>query len=471
MQNYNSQTSIDHTGFWPILVTICGGFFFLTLDFFVATSSVLLETSFLSGFGLMILEIGTVSALAGGVGVAIGELVLCNEKCTRSVIGFLRLGRWLPFFVVWAAPIWWIRWSKPLNLPLWTEPILQLVIAMFPAVVFTACYFYLSARFTFQLTQRAAAFAVWLPIVSDVLLLTFLLQVLLYANGWNWFVFFPPDWARPSAAVLVVGGFSFLLHRIGHCTLEKSTAINGVAIVHQFWETNWTSRFGAAILWVLSFGLWYRLFVPLRDIFTIAPLPEVVRAAHRLLTTGYVNADIKELLWLDVAVSSRELAEGLFLTGVAGIMAVKVVQFAADSTFRSSGFFAATHTVLVVLAILSIAWIGVGHWFRAGIVAAVSFLPFVQSLWGLRDQPPVRRFLLALDSALPYAFVGMLFAQLFASTAGLGFLVVVMRATGNRTEALATSLITFGLLVAVSLTLRLLAKMVTASSPPTISLV
>src|SRR5206468_1772134 len=94
--------------------------------------------------------------------------------------------------------------------------------------------------------------------------------------------------------------------------------------------------------------------------------------------------------------------------------------------------------------------VGVGHWFRAAIVAAVSFLPFVQSLWGLRDEPLVRRILLALDNASPYAFVGMLFAQLFASTAGLGFLIVVMRAEGNSTEALAISLITFGLLVAVS---------------------
>jgi ABC-type nitrate/sulfonate/bicarbonate transport system permease component len=77
--------------------------------------------------------------------------------------------------------------------------------------------------------------------------------------------------------------------------------------------------------------------------------------------------------------------------------------------------------------------------------------------------------LLALDNALPYAFVGMLFGQLFASTAGLGFLIVVMRAEGNRTEALATSLITFGLLVVVSLALTLVAKTIASSTPPTIS--
>lgn len=418
----------------------------------------------------MVLQIGIVSALAGEVGLATGELVLRHEGCTQSMIRFLRLGRWLPFFVVWAAPIWWIRWSQALNMPVSTEPVLQLVIAMFPTVVFTACYFYLSARYTLQLDRRAAAFAVLLPILSDALLLTLLLQVTLSANGWHWFAPLPPDWrARPSAAVLLMGGFSFLLHRIGGFTLGKTATMNGVTIVRQLRETNWTSRLGAAILWALCFALWYRLFVLLRDIFAIAPLREVTRAAHRLLTTGYVTVSTQEPLWRDVAVSSQELAEGLLLIGIAGIIAVKVVQFVADSTFRSSWFFAVTHTVPVVLAILSIAWIGVGHWFRVAIVAAVSFLPFVQSLWGLRDEPLVRRILLALDNASPYAFVGMLFAQLFASTAGLGFLIVVMRAEGNSTEALATSLITFGLLVAVSLTLRLVAKTVWSSTPPTIS--
>jgi ABC-type nitrate/sulfonate/bicarbonate transport system permease component len=261
-----------------------------------------------------------------------------------------------------------------------------------------------------------------------------------------------------------VGGFSFILHRIGGSTLEKTATLNGVTIVGQLREADWTSRLGAAILWALCFTLWYRLFVLLRDIFAIAPLREVTRAAHRLLTTGYVTASTQEPLWRDVAVSSQELAEGLLLTGIAGIIVVKLLQFSADSTFRSSSFFAATHTVPVLLAILSIAWIGVGHWFRATIVAAVSLLPFVQSLWGLRDQALFSRILLALDNALPYAFVGMLFAQLFASTAGLGFLIVVMRAEGNRTKALATSLITFGLLVVVSLALRLVAKIIASST-------
>ena len=59
----------------------------------------------------------------------------------------------------------------------------------------------------------------------------------------------------------------------------------------------------------------------------------------------------------------------------------------------------------------------------------------------------------------------MLFGELYAATAGLGFFIVIARALGNRTEALATSLIAFGLMIAVSLTLRFTAKRLLSRRP------
>jgi ABC-type nitrate/sulfonate/bicarbonate transport system permease component len=59
----------------------------------------------------------------------------------------------------------------------------------------------------------------------------------------------------------------------------------------------------------------------------------------------------------------------------------------------------------------------------------------------------------------------MLFGEMYAATAGLGFFIVVARAVGNRTEALATSMIAFALVIAVSLALRFAAKIVSASTP------
>jgi hypothetical protein len=366
MEPNNPQSSIDRIGPWLILIAVGCGLLVLASDFFSAVITVLLEPTFLRGFGLMLLQVVLLSAIGGGAGFAVAELALCNEWLTQSMIRFLRLGRWLPFFVVWATPVWWIQWSKRLAAPQWTEPIFQLVIAMLPTVIFTACYFYLSARHRLQLNRRAAAFTILTPIASDTLLLSFLLQITLYANGWQWF-FAPIDFeqmARPSATALLVGGFSFLLYWISGSKLERTAIMNGTAIVRQLREMNWISFFGAGILWFLCFALWDRLHVFISDIFAIASLQAVGRASYKVLTTGLVIANIEGPVWPDVAVSAQELAEGLLLTGLVAIIAVKILRVAAGSTIRSSWVFALTHTVPVVLAIFSIRWIGISHWLK-----------------------------------------------------------------------------------------------------------
>ena len=75
------------------------------------------------------------------------------------------------------------------------------------------------------------------------------------------------------------------------------------------------------------------------------------------------------------------------------------------------------------------------------------------------------RVLMALDNALPYAFVGMLFGEAYAATSGVGFFVVVARASGYRTEALAASLIALSLMIAVSFILRFIVKRLVTSEP------
>jgi ABC-type nitrate/sulfonate/bicarbonate transport system permease component len=244
--------------------------------------------------------------------------------------------------------------------------------------------------------------------------------------------------------------------------------MSGLTTITQLRHFNWISFWGAALLWVLCFALWDRLFVLIRDVFSIAPIRAVSRAGYRLIISGSVMANYEKPLWSDLAASAQEVAEGLLLAGIIALIIVKMLHVVAESTILSSWLFAITHTVPIVLAIWFLPWIGAGHWFKAVTVAAVSCLPFLQSLWGLRDQPFTKRILLALDNALPYAFLGMLFGEMYAATAGLGFFIVVARAVGNRTEALATSMIAFGLMVAVSVTLRLAAKRLNTWRPMTI---
>ena len=84
-----------------------------------------------------------------------------------------------------------------------------------------------------------------------------------------------------------------------------------------------------------------------------------------------------------------------------------------------------------MLAITLTPWLEAGRWLNAVIVAAVSFFSFAEILWGFRGGALVSSILLALDNALPYGFVGMLFGELWAATTGLGFFTVIARAMGQ----------------------------------------
>jgi hypothetical protein len=55
-------------------------------------------------------------------------------------------------------------------------------------------------------------------------------------------------------------------------------------------------------------------------------------------------------------------------------------------------------------------------------VGLLTFFPLVQTSWGFSNAPLPRCWLIiAIDDALPIAFVAMLFGELYASTAGVGF--------------------------------------------------
>jgi ABC-type nitrate/sulfonate/bicarbonate transport system permease component len=65
---------------------------------------------------------------------------------------------------------------------------------------------------------------------------------------------------------------------------------------------------------------------------------------------------------------------------------------------------------------------------------------------------------MAIDNALPFAFVAMLFGELYAATAGLGFTMVVASAEFQFNKGFAGFLITLTLLSGISSILRWFAE-------------
>ncbi len=430
-----------------------------------ATLQILLDPLFLRGFGLFMVEVTVVSAVGGGIGATLAELALRTQWVTDSTIRFLRLGMWLPLFGVWATPIWRIGWSKELSLPDWAELVSGVGIPIVPTTLLAACYYHLTARYTLQLDRRSAVVPVIRLVVLHVLFVAFVAQLYFHAEGWRWFPYSGYDlWARAAATALLLVGFLLVLVWGSSSGFEKTSKMKGLAAFRQIRASNWKSFLGAGILWILSFAVWNAFYPFLRDVFIIAPIRPVIRAVYRLLTTGSMMANRESTLWWDIAASAQEIGEGLLLSGVLAFILVRIVE-GADSRMRLSWIFALTHILPIVIAVRLIVWIGIGHWLKAVIIAAACLFPFAETLWGLRTAPRMTRVLIALDNALPYAFFGMLFGELWAATDGVGFFIALALAGGNRTEALAASLITLGLMTVVSLLLRFIVKRLITSEP------
>ena len=102
-------------------------------------------------------------------------------------------------------------------------------------------------------------------------------------------------------------------------------------------------------------------------------------------------------------------------------------------------------------------------WQRVVVVGCLIFFPFIQALWGLRKRPLLYRVLMAIDNSLPIAFVAMCFGELYASTAGLGFMMTVASATHQTDKGLAGFFVTVALLVGISSAVRLVAKKICVS--------
>jgi ABC-type nitrate/sulfonate/bicarbonate transport system permease component len=182
----------------------------------------------------------------------------------------------------------------------------------------------------------------------------------------------------------------------------------------------------------------------------------VMSAGYQLLTHGEIYTDIR--------VSLLELLGGIVFGGSIALLVFALMSDNGIIRGALISLLPLSHISSLVLWLLSFLILGrivpdfLNYWHKVLVVGCLVFFPFVQALWGLRDQPISYRILLAIDQALPIAFVAMLFGELFAATAGLGFMMVTASASYQTHKGLAGFLITVFLLVSLSTTLRWIVK-------------
>lgn len=401
------------------------------------------DVEFLRGLPRMIRYMILYGVPGALMGVGIARLLLRSPSLTRTALRVLRLGQWLPFLIVFATP-------DAINLSL-------------VAAVLCGCYHYLVAISILGLKAGDTRNYVARETTLQILLFYLLSQI--WLRYWTWFEFAATY--RPAIGVGVLITLIVLLlfiNWIFRSNFELAAERCVTILDHRRGET-WKSASGYLLF---AFG-----FLTLWCLVGYLRFPGLFNSPLRVVKAGYHLLDQSEI-YLDVGVSLLELLGGFVSGGTIAVLAFALVS--NEGVMRKPVVLLLPLTIISPIVVWLLSWLVIGWVFPGSVlivrwhnVIAVGFLiffPFVQALWGLRDRPVLCRILLAIDNALPIAFVAMLFGELWAATAGLGFMMTVASATSQFDKRLAGFLIVVALLAGISTTLKWIAGSLYNSQNP-----
>lgn len=389
----------------------------------------------LRGFTAMLREVIFSFATGGVSGVAVGALVLYSSRLTQAILHFLRVALWFPVLFIFLA----------------TAPF----ISGLTAVTLCSCYHYIGARSLLGLAAREA----WTYAAREAILQALFISLIsqLYGEHWRWFGF--SILQKPGMGLEVFVTLAALVTFINWCCrydfvvcAQRHVTIRLKPIEGSDWKCNIDFIAGA----IVCLAIWQLCSVsPIH--FPKTSAYEALSAAGDLLS----GSDI----WGDIRLSLLEVIGGILFGGAVALGLFVLLSGKAILNNLVLPLLPATNISAVVVwqivGVLWFQWFGtgfLGYWHKAIAVACLSFFPLVQILWGLGEKPLIYRILIAIDDALPIAFIAMIFGEAWAATKGLGFTVIVTNATGRGATAIAGLLVTFALMAGLSFTLRWVVK-------------
>ena len=194
----------------------------------VSVLSVLRDPEFLRGYSLFIAEVAITSIIGGGLGAAAGALICRNDWLADSVKRFLRLGMWMPFFILWSLMYWGDRMVWNVNIH--SRPILALVVAASPPTVLASCYYYLCLRGVAELDKVLRRLQLVRAIAFHALPICLLWQV---SSGfvrpwpWAWFASSPYYPAVACAFGVLLGLTVLVINAVSSSTFERTALVRG----------------------------------------------------------------------------------------------------------------------------------------------------------------------------------------------------------------------------------------------------
>lgn len=404
-------------------------------------------------FRVMFVQILISSLVGGGLGIIFGLISSQSSTVCQFTRCFLRIAQWLPFFIFWPLPIWPPREGYRYG------PIVWILIASVLAVSLTACHTYLAERSTLGSTWRVARLQVVRSAVLQALFISLISQTWLGEYGWLVYFLQSTGIAVGYAALIFLVAILFVTNSAFQATFAQSAEAGAAIIKKEINSENRYSLVGVLVLSALSILVWH-VAASLTGAYILISSPvEVLEASYHLFIKGTVMPPINTGIWKHAMVSAAIVLGGLTLAGCLAHGVFKVALKNPRFTTRLFAVFPLTHVVVALFPLFLFHWIGlVGSWQATLQVAFLSFLPFLQILWGLRDRPLFCRILLAADNALPFALVGMTFGGILGSVSGLPFFMAVSRTYLRVAEGLSASLAIVLLLVTLSSCFRWISK-------------
>jgi ABC-type nitrate/sulfonate/bicarbonate transport system permease component len=404
------------------------------------------DIEFLRGFPAMLREV-IFSFVSGSlIGLAVGKLVLYSSWLSGAIRRFLPVAMWFPLFIILVV-------MAPLALGI-------------AAVSLCTGYYYIAARSSLGLDGPHA----WNYAAREAILLALLVSLIsqVWVPHWQWFIFH--QFMNVGQGLGVFAMLFGLVGFINWCFRSnfELTASRRAAIISQ--EIDGKAALG---LNRLETSAIYEF-----TLLSVACL--VIWLFFGTALTAAYNLFLLAEIWGDIGLSLLEVIGGIVLGGLAGQGMFVVLSHIASFRKLLFPLLQLTHISAIVLWLIVFVvwlnWFGHSHpsfvyfWHKVIVVGCLTFFTLFQALWGFRDRPIFYRLLLAVDDALPIAFVAMVFGEAYAATQGLGFLIVVASAMQQSDKAIAGCLVTFALMAGLSFVLRWTAKRLYSSVelPPVI---
>jgi ABC-type nitrate/sulfonate/bicarbonate transport system permease component len=383
------------------------------------------------------------------IGATVATFISRSYRLTHVLLRFLRVGLWTPFFVWWPLPAQLVTMGRHYDSLFWTWSIGFAAIALF------VCFNFLIAWSSLGLDRRAAKSLVASLTLHHALFVSLMLELSVWSL--RWFVYPGAKEAIIGYAVFIfLAVFLIFMDQVLHFSFDRAAEARRIVLLTEISSRTWASLCGTMTIVTLFIVAWEVLSA--FGYLLVAPSAVFQKIYHM----ASLKVDAQQWTgtsWQDIRVSLLEVFAGISLAGGAAFLVAKGLL--ASERFRRwmVPVLPLTYVVPIVLLPGWFGWSGLlfSRWTTV-CVAFLTFFPLVQTLWGLRDRPLLCRLFLAVDEALPFAFVAVVYGESTNAVAGLGFAMVVASGTARVLEAVSALVLLLALFAGVSSTLRWLAK-------------